>query len=311
MSGPTDITEVAIPGGLANRPLPVRNGAHPPETPPKLFRLHTLAAFIGPRGCGKTNACVVLAREYLRFGSFNRVFLISPTYGSNTIFDELHIQPGDVYEDMHACQDALRDILRKIEEDRAAYDAMQEYGKLWRKFKRHPQKCTPAEMAILEDVHYMEPFHIPFPSPLVIVDDMSHSDLYGVGRSNPLINLALRHRHIFDGTGCTIFFLLQNFRSHGSIPKPVRENIQQWFIWNVRDQDVLRTIHSEFASLLSFDEFHELFRKATADSEHEFLTIDLNPIDKVLQFRKNFDVVLVPPSRAVPPPPLSTDSVPT
>lgn len=42
--------------GLKYKSLPT------PETSDGLFKLHTLAAFIGPRGSGKTNAVVLLAR---------------------------------------------------------------------------------------------------------------------------------------------------------------------------------------------------------------------------------------------------------
>ena len=35
-----------------------------PAVPDGLFKLHTLAAFIGCRGSGKTNACVLLAQRY-------------------------------------------------------------------------------------------------------------------------------------------------------------------------------------------------------------------------------------------------------
>lgn len=288
------VTEVRIPRGLTNEAIPVQNDAHAPKFPPNLFKLHTLAAFIGSRGSGKTNAAVLLAREYIRAGSFTRVFLIAPTYESNRIFDELGVSSDDIYQNIHNCQEALTDILGKIEADRAAYDAMLEYKKIWKRWRRKPSLCTPAELAVLEDLDHQPPVHLPFPSPLIVIDDMSHSDIFSTARSNPFINLCLRHRHIFGGTGVTLFMLLQNFRSHGSIPKPLRENVQQWFLWRIRDINVLRTIHSEFANLLDFETFNNLYQAATGGDPHDFLTVDLNPTDKILQFRKNFDVVLIP-----------------
>ena len=55
------------------------------------FPLHTLCAFIGMRGSGKTHAMVNLAKRYLDDGCFTRVFIISPTYESNPIFHVLKI----------------------------------------------------------------------------------------------------------------------------------------------------------------------------------------------------------------------------
>ena len=84
-----------------------------PNHPPDLFPLHTLAAFIGSRGSGKTNACVLLAQRYCQFGSFNRIFLISPTYESNNVWKTLPIEPEDIYEDALQAQQALHSILEK------------------------------------------------------------------------------------------------------------------------------------------------------------------------------------------------------
>jgi predicted ATPase len=87
--------------GLKYKSLPT------PETSPGLFKLHTLAAFIGPRGSGKTNAVVLLARRLLDDKSINRIFIISPTFDSNRIFDLLDPKPEDVFKNL---QTALQDL---------------------------------------------------------------------------------------------------------------------------------------------------------------------------------------------------------
>ena len=285
------VVAVRLPKGLRNNPIKVKSGTHVPEHPSHLFKLHTLGAFVGTRGSGKTNACVVLAQEYIRFGSFTRVFLISPTYRSNNVFKVLKIEEGDVYEDTFGCQDALHDIIRKIKLDVDAYNANLRYAQIHRKWKKKPSSLNAEEMFVMEDMHYEDPLDLPIPSPVLIIDDMSHSDIFSGARKNPFINLCLRHRHLHE-VGLSIFMLLQNYRSHGSIPKALRENIQQFFIWKVRDMSVLRAIHAEFANLIDFDDFRRIFNHATSESDHDFLTVDLNPEDKVLTFRKNFDEVL-------------------
>lgn len=71
--------------------------------------------------------------------------------------------------------------------------------------------------------------------------------------------------------------------------------MQQWFLWKVRDMQVLRTnIHSKFANLLDFDTFLNIYHDSNDDSGHDFLMIDLNPTAKFLQFRKYFDHILIP-----------------
>jgi hypothetical protein len=86
-----------------------------PATPPHLFPLHTLAAFIRARGSGKTNAAILLAHDYVKHGCFNHVFITSPTYDSNAAFHVLPVEEGDVYKDAADAQHALTDILHKID----------------------------------------------------------------------------------------------------------------------------------------------------------------------------------------------------
>lgn len=286
-----EVVAVPLPSGLKNRALKVPAGTHVPEAPAHLFKLHTMCAFVGTRGSGKTNACVVLAKEYFDYGSFTRIYLISPTYESNTVFQMLDIRPEDIYQDTFKCQDALHDIINKIQQDKQMYDQMQSYSKVYKQWKKSPNTLSAEEMFVMEDMDYAEPLDLPIPSSLLIIDDMSHSDIFSGARKNPFINLCLRHRHLHK-VGLSIFMLLQNYRSHGSIPKALRENIQQFFVWKVRDMSVLRAIHGEFANLIAFDEFQALFNHATSENDHDFMTIDMNAHDKILMFRKNFDEVL-------------------
>ena len=61
--GDKTITECHVPNGLVNGPVSHKK-IKQPHTPRGLFKLHTLCAFIGMRGSGKTHAMVNLAKEY-------------------------------------------------------------------------------------------------------------------------------------------------------------------------------------------------------------------------------------------------------
>ena len=82
------IKEISIPNGLVNGPVKHKK-IKTPQAAKELFPLHTLCAFIGMRGSGKTHAMVNLAKRYLDDACFTRVFIISPTYESNPIFHVL------------------------------------------------------------------------------------------------------------------------------------------------------------------------------------------------------------------------------
>jgi len=281
------INEVHVPNGLVNGPVKHKK-IKQPHSPKELFKLHSLCAFIGERGSGKTHAMVNLSKRYLENGSFTRIFIISPTYESNPIFHVLDADPEDVYSNVHTSLADVEDILKKCEQDSDDYDDYHAYMKAYVKWKRN-KKLSLDDKTMLENNNYEKPPEIPRPSPLLIVDDMSHSDIYSTSRQNPFINLCLRHRHINHGKGITIFLAAQTFRS--GIPLALRQNIQQYFIWPTRDETQLEAIYHEVANLIDHDTFVELYKKATKSS-HDFLTIDNNPAHPSLQFRRNFDTFL-------------------
>jgi hypothetical protein len=281
------INEIRVPNGLKNGPVKHKK-IKTPYTPKELFPLHTLCAFIGMRGSGKTHAMVNLAKKYLNEGSFTRVFILSPTYESNPIFHVLHIASEDIYSNLHTSIQDISDILAKCKKDADNYDDYHDYMKVYLKWKRNSELTT-EEQTMLENTNYQKPPGVPRPSPLLIVDDMSHSEIYSTSRQNPFINLCLRHRHINHGKGITIFLAAQTFRS--GIPLALRQNIQQYFIWPTKDETQLEAIYHEVANLIDHDTFIKLYKKATQNT-HDFLTIDNNPPNPSLQFRRNFDTFL-------------------
>ena len=186
------MAETKIHNGLKN--LPVKHKKiKQPYTPPELFKLHTLCAFIGHRGSGKTHAIVNLTKRYLDEGSFNRIFVISPTYDSNPVFHTLEIDDGDVYKDHNNAIAAIFTILEKTKKDSDEYDKYEEYMNAFRRWHRG-KSISSDEHTMLENNNFEKPPTVPRPSPLLIIDDMSHSDIYSTSRQNPFINHCLRHR---------------------------------------------------------------------------------------------------------------------
>lgn len=274
--------------GLKYKSLPT------PETSAGLFRLHTLSAFIGPRGSGKTNAVVLLARRYLDDKSINRVFIISPTYDSNRIFDLLEPKSDDVYKNLQTCLQDLDRIVMQVKEMVEEYREYEKIADLFKKWKRFLRGDGPPlklhEYNMVENMGFRAPEPVARPSPLLIIDDMSHSDLYTPSKKNGFINLCLRHRHLFQ-VGLSIFMLVQTFKT--GIPKCLRQNIQQFFLWPTHDMSQLESMYEEFANMCTKEEFMDMFRRAT-DGRHNFMTIDMNAREPLLRFRKNFDEILLP-----------------
>lgn len=298
------VRSVEIPGGLKNEKAAVQEKAvPPPEHPPHLFPLHTLAGFIGTCGRGKTNAVYLLANSYIEAGSFNRVFLITPTYESNLLWKSLKkLDKRDVYEDVAGAQAAISDIVKKIEEDGKIFKVHRLYKKAYDKWEEG-KDLEPEERALLmsmsnEDGVPTPPTPVEQPSPLIIIDDMSSSPLFRTGASNPFLNLVLRHRHIAE-VGCSIFVCVQNYRN--GIPKVLRENFRVFFIFDTKDARALEAIYEEVGSISDAQSFLLKYVTAIDGNEHNFLTVDRFPdapdpeTKKLRHFRRNFDEFLVDP----------------
>ena len=88
--------------------------------------------------------------------------------------------------------------------------------------------------------------------------------------------------------------LVQNYKT--GIPKCLRQNVQQYFIWSTHDMSQLESMYEEFANICTLDQFLAVFREATKE-KHDFLSIDLNAKDESQRFRKNFDTALVIPPK--------------
>lgn len=282
-----------LANAIRNEPLKYKK-LPTPHTAESLFRLHTLAAFIGPRGSGKTNAVVLLARRYLDDGSINRIFVISPTYDSNRIFELLDPDPDDVFKNIHSALQDINTIIGKVEEMVVEYKENKAYNQIYDKWKRFEAgkgpHLTMVEYNLVEKNNFKPRERLPRPAPLLIIDDMSHSDLYTPSKKNSFINLCLRHRHLFQ-VGLSIFMLVQTYKT--GIPKCLRQNIQQFFLWPTHDMSQLESMYEEFANLCTKEDFMDMFKRATSEP-HQFMSIDLNASEPLLRFRKCFDKLLLP-----------------
>ena len=124
----------------------------------------------------------------------------------------------------------------------------------------------------------------------VLIDDAQGSPL--LKSSGPLINFAIKHRHI-AGIGCSLYILVQSYISTSSCPRCIRENAQTIMLFRVRDEKLKQTLAEE-ATPAQFSplQFLEAFEFATKDDIHSFLMVDYNA-KKERIFRKGFDTFII------------------
>lgn len=267
-----------------DRELKRLNRVPPPEF--SLLEMHSIVAFIGRRGSGKTYAAIQLAMMMKREGAINRVYVISPTVNSNHIFELLELKDEDKYHEPNESYAALDDIVSKIQQDVDDWQKEMVYAMAYSAWKANEKDVDVRQRELLEREDYRKPDpESKRPNVLLILDDMSHSQLFSSSRVNPFVSFLLRHRHICE-IGVTVFLALQNFKG---LSRSLRLNTCQFAIWRTADVTELKALYDEIASVCSWQDFLALFQYAT-EEPHSFLFVNLNAgSDPRDIFKKNFD----------------------
>ncbi len=262
-----------------------------PKVRPGWPSLHRLVGLVGHVGAGKTVTAVNFIKQNLDYGSFTKVYIISPTYDSNASLQTLPVDPDCVYTDVMGGPQALNavenDVLKLVNE----YENEKEYKKAykaWTHINRlgmHLDRTTPEQKVLLQNEKYRPPREIPWPSPVLFIDDMAHTTLMSDSKSNPLSQLASRHRHL-HGVGITIIIAIQSFRS--GIPRFIRGNLTLTMLYNTIDMEEIDDLHAELANGVTKKTFKECLYIAFK-SKHAFLMVDKKAEDPNKLFSRNFN----------------------
>lgn len=146
---------------------------------------------------------------------------------------------------------------------------------------------------MFDDMHpwFHPPPKLKRPVPLLFIDDCSHSPIYSTSRSNPLVNLTLRHRHLGgQGYGLSIQFAVQTFKS--GVPKALRQNTMQFLIFKTNDSGTIMDIYEEVGAFVTKEDFLDLYDRAI-QNDHDFLLVDMNSKKKTRIFRRGWDTYLL------------------
>lgn len=259
------------------------------ETPIGAPKMHATCAFIGSCNSGKTNAMINLAKTLEEYGSVNRIIVMSPTFEANEAFDEITVDKKDVYGGEHVLNNTIacvQDVEHKVKMAAKEWDAHLAYIEAWKAFA--DGSATMSQTNLLSNNLFKEPEEMDRPRFLLILDDLSHTGIYSKKSANKFNNMLLRHRHVY-GLGLTIFMAVQNFTT--GIPKVLRQNISQFYLWGTHDNTQLEAIYEQVAGGVSKEDFYAAFHYATAEPHH-FLTVDLNS-SGLSYLRKDFNEEII------------------
>lgn len=259
------------------------------DTPPDQIRMHALMIAVAKRGGGKTVALTSLLRSLQKDKALDRLFLITPTYASNfKMFEGLPIEDEDIYHDPRD-PSVIPSIIEKAEAEMKAYKEWEEKAKV----RKELEKALKGTKSV-SDVYRIDPelilksynFDVLGEEPpkhkwggrkpvlAVLCDDCQGTSLLN---NKTFQHFCLRHRHIADGLGVSVFMACQNYKARcDGMPLAIRDNCTHLLVFRSKNVKVLQGIFDEVADNVTEEQFYQAYDAAT-DEEHSFLTIDFAP----------------------------------
>lgn len=283
-----------------------QKGAFTIETDKDFIKLHTLTILSGKRGGGKSVAVANLVKKAKQKGYFDRVFLVSPTYESNKlIWDIAGIEEEDVYEPTVDVLFKIQDMVQAEKEEWENFVAEKELFKQYKKdmkTKHTINQVDDERMIMYYDLGFMDMKSIPKwkyknevpPRLAVIIDDAMGTDLMNK-RTAGLTNFCIKHRHIGDGLGISVFMLVQSYCANGGIARPIRENTTNLFLFKINDEKQIAKVKEECDLPVTDEEWNQLCSTAH-EKQFNFLMIDFSSKCKAKMFRNGFSEYMIPKS---------------
>ena len=282
--------------GWSSAPMPHAKKEYPQPGDPHAPRNYWCAAFVAPRGVGKTQSLARLIHTLEQRGMANasgpvpmRTILISPTAEANPVYKALKTLAD---EDIHFeySDDLLKDIIADVKAERAETEDYVRKLRLYEKFKkmkrRDIEKLPPEELHELEEWDFDPPPKPKYPNGVVttlIMDDLVGSAAFKQGKS-ALTHLVVNGRHLATNVAILV-------QSPKAVPKTIRANVQIWVLFRFGSKAVRSDLYEEVGTL-SEQQFEELYEFATS-KPHSALVIDFTQ-SEANRYKRNFDEQIQP-----------------
>ena len=279
---------------------------YPKSDNKNLFNLFFNFMAVASRGGGKTHSAVKIIKEFEKSKMISgagehkiRTILISPTYDANkNLWGNLKsLNENDIYESyseatLQAIIDDIKDIIDEVD----VYNKYLYYYDLIDKTPKNEiqelLKSNPEISFILRKFNYETPAKVKKyfryttkPITFLLLDDIMGSSALNRKSENLLKYWLIKNRHIF-----TCFFLL--VQSIKSVPKDMRLNCNLFYLGKFSNKkSILTDLYEEVSSVLTENEFENLYDKAINDNPYGALIIDLTGSKK--RFYNNLEKELI------------------
>jgi len=278
-------------------------------TSKKTFRQPCLQMLVGQRTAGKSYLASKIITQAQREKTFDRIYMVTPSFNSNKAYFGKYVDEEDVYE---PTRESIAEVIKSVEADRDEWEeylAKKEIYEMYKKDAKKPIKSIDEDSLITYDTFGFFDGLIPKwkyqkeepPKSLLILDDCLNSP--AILQSSGLTKVATLNRHIAplkecykgrSACGLAVMILSQTYKMANGVSRVLRENLSLLTLFLNRQQKQLDAIKEELANVVELEKFDKAYEYATR-KKYGNLTIDFKPKCETMTFRKNLNELIIFP----------------
>jgi hypothetical protein len=280
------------------------------------FRSPMLWYVSSPRFTGKTHMVskyVATAQTKRKYKTYDRIYIITPSFKSNEAYFADYIDIIDVFE---PTKDSIDRVLAEIDKDRDEWEEFLVDKETYKEYQKIMKESYSLNKVGDDDMlrfynagflHGKKPewkYEVEEPpKSLLIMDDILGSK--AISQSSGISKVATLNRHLSplqnphtsrgktrSACGCAVIILSQSYRLVGGISRTLRENLSLFTVFLNRQPKQMQAITEEIGSSVDEDKFTAAYNYAIAEPFGN-LTVDMKPICERLRFRKNLNKAII------------------
>jgi len=260
------------------------------------------------RNSGKSFSVSKLVSQAQKENTFDKIYMITPTFLSNKSYFGKLIDEDDVYQ---PTKDSIQQVIERVENDRDEYQEFKRKKKLYLEFVtilRSKRELTDVEIFKFEelgflDEHMSKPvwkykFERP-PTSILIMDDILSSQ--AILQSSGLTKVATLNRHVGaldepeqnrSACGLAVIIISQTYSMPQGVSRTLRENLTHLLIFKNKQEKQMGKIREELGGSVDENKFQIAYNHATKE-KYGNLLIDFNPKCPTMCFRKNLNELII------------------
>ena len=274
-------------------------------TPPDAFKQPCLQMIVGQRTAGKSYLTSKILAQAKKDKTFNKIYIITPSFNSNKGYFGKYIDEEDVFE---PTKESISQVIAKVEADRDEFEQYLEEKEMYKDFNkkfREKSQLTDDELMMYYEKGF---FTIPPkwkydkeepPKSLLILDDCLGSP--AILQSSGLTKIATLNRHIAplkethsnrSACGLAVIILSQSYKFQNGISRILRENLSLLTLFKNKQEQQVKAIKDELANVVDEELFNKAYEYATRE-KYGSLTVDFQAKCATKTFRKNLNEVII------------------